>query len=65
MPRGSYGPIDEHDCYEDVNWPLRRRARARPGDRDMRAASLDERLDELREELRRVEAALADFGRQA
>jgi hypothetical protein len=65
MPRGWYRPIDEHDWYEEVNWPLRRRARARPGDREMPAASLDERLDQLREELRRVEAALADFSRQA
>jgi len=63
VPRGWYGPIDEDDWYEDVSWPPRRRARARPGDREMRAASLDERLDQLREELRRVEAALADLGR--
>jgi hypothetical protein len=45
-----------------VNWPLRRRAR--PEDRKMRAASLEERLDSLREELRRIEAALAEFGTQ-
>jgi uncharacterized small protein (DUF1192 family) len=30
----------------------------------MRAASLEERLDALREELRRVEADLAELGRQ-
>jgi hypothetical protein len=30
----------------------------------MRAASLEERLDGLREELRRVEVALAEFGNQ-
>jgi hypothetical protein len=30
----------------------------------MRVASLEGRLDELRDELRRVEAALAEFGKQ-
>ena len=59
MPQGWYSPVGKHDWYEDVNWPLRRRAR------DMRAASLDGTLDKLREELRRAEAALADLGRQA
>jgi hypothetical protein len=63
MPRGWYGPVDERDWYEDVNWPLRRRAFERPRDRETRAASLEESLNELREELRRVEAALADLGR--
>ena len=62
--RGWYGPIDD-DWYEEANWPLRRQARARPGDRDTPVASLDARVDQLREELRRVEAALADLGRQA
>jgi len=64
-PPGWYGPAAEDDSYQDVNWALRRRARARPGNREMRAASLEERLNELREELRRVEAALADFSQQA
>jgi hypothetical protein len=50
------------DRYSDVTWPRRRRAWA--DDREMRAASLEERLDGLREELRRVEAALTEFGRQ-
>ena len=57
-----YDPADVDDRYPDVIWPRRRRAR--PEDREMRAASLEERLDELREELRRVEAALAEFGTQ-
>jgi hypothetical protein len=61
-PRGSYGPADEDVSYQDVPRPPRRRAR--PEDREMRAASLEERLDSLREELRRVEAALAEFGKQ-
>jgi len=63
--RGWYGPADEGDWYQDVTWPPRRRARARPEDREMHAASLQERFDGLREELRRVEAALAEFGKQA
>ena len=60
-PRGWYGPVDEDDWYEDVNWPLRRRGRGRPIDPEMRAATLETRLEELREELRRVEAALDDL----
>ena len=62
--RGWYGAADDDDSPRDVNWPPRRRAHARPEDRDMRAASLEERLDSLREDLRRVEAALAEFGTQ-
>ncbi len=62
-PRVYYGPVDEGDWYEDVNWPLRRRDRERAGERESREASLEMRLEELREELRRVEAALADLPR--
>jgi hypothetical protein len=62
-PRGWYAPVDEDEWYEDVNWPMRRRARGRPVDPELRAASLETRLEELREELRRVEAALADLAR--
>jgi hypothetical protein len=62
--RGWYGPADEDVAYQDVNRALRRPARARPGNREMRVASLEGRLDELRDELRRVEAALAEFGKQ-
>ena len=61
-PRGWYGPADEDVSCQDVTRPLRRRAR--PENREMRAASLEERLDALREELRRVEAVLAEFGKQ-
>lgn len=60
-PRGWYGPVDEDDWYEEVNWPMRRRPRARPVGREMRTASLEARLEELREELRHVEAALDDL----
>ena len=56
------GPADVDERYPDVTWPRRRRAP--PEDRGMRAASLEERLDGLREELRRVEAALAEFVKQ-
>ena len=62
-PRGWYGPVDEYEWREDADWPLRRRVRERPDDRDMRAASLEARFDELREELRRVEAALENLSR--
>ena len=61
-PRGWYGPGDEDVSYQDVPRPPRRHARSE--DREMRAASLEERLDALREELRRVEADLAELGRQ-
>lgn len=62
-PRGYYGPADEGDWYEDVNWPLRRRSRGRAGERESREVSLEMRLEELREEMRRIEAALADLPR--
>ena len=64
-PRGWYGPVDEDDWYEDVNWPMRRRTRRRSVDPGAQAAALVERLEDLREELRRVEAALADLPRPA
>ncbi len=59
---GCDSPAGMEDRYPDLTWPRRRRAR--PEDRGMLAASLEERLDGLREELRRVEAALAQFGTQ-
>lgn len=64
-PRGWYGPVDEDDWCEDVDWLPRRRARTRPDSREMQASSIEERLDRLRDELRRVGAALADLGQQA
>ena len=64
-PRGWYGPVDEDDWYEDVNWPLRRRGRGRPVEPEVRAATLEARLEDLREELRRVEAALADLPKRS
>jgi hypothetical protein len=63
--RGYYGPAYEDDWYEDVNWPMRRRGRARSGDPELRAAALEERLEELRDELQRVEAALEGLARPA
>lgn len=60
-PRGYHGPVDEYDWYEDVSWPLRHRDRERAGERESRGASLEMRLEELREEVRRLEAALADL----
>lgn len=61
-PRGWYGPVDEYDWYEEER-PMRRRARPRSGDRELSTASLEDRLDELGAELRRMEAALAELGR--
>jgi hypothetical protein len=65
-PRGCYGPVDEYELYgwyEDVNWPLRRRYGERASERGSRAASLEMQLEELREEMRRIEAALAELPR--
>jgi len=59
----SCGPYDEYDWYEDVSWPLRRRHRGRADASGARRASLEMRLDDLREEMRRIEAALADLRR--
>ena len=58
-PRGWYGPIEECEVYEPMGWPPRRRARERVYDRDAGTATLEVRLDEMYEELRRVETALA------
>ena len=49
-PRGWYGLADEDDWNWDVNWLLRCCARAGQEDRDIRAASLEKRLDGLRED---------------
>jgi hypothetical protein len=56
-----HGPNDAVDWYEDAPWPMRLRRES--GVRSGRAASLEDRLNELREDLRRVEAALADLAR--
>jgi hypothetical protein len=61
--RGWYGPADEDGWYEDVRWPMRHQSTSPPDDRGMREAALEARLDELREDLRRVEAALAGLVR--
>lgn len=61
-PRDWYDLPDE-DGYDDANWPLRRRARRRPLDRDAGAARLEAQLAELREEMRRVEAVLEKLRR--
>ena len=49
--RGWYGPADRPMGWGDDR-------RARPRDRELTATSLESRLDDLQEELRRVEAAL-------
>lgn len=65
-PRDWYGPpVGVPDWSEEQEWPMRRRRyrRERPIDREQAAASLEARLDELQDELRRVEAALAELRR--
>ena len=64
-PHGWYGPpMAESDWPEETAWPVRRRyRRGQPIDPERAAASLEARLEELRVELRRVEAALADLRR--
>ncbi len=64
VPRGSYPP-EESEWFGDVNWPLRRRYRERASERTLRVDDLEMRLDELREEMRRIEAALVDLRRPA
>ena len=65
-PRGRYGPADEDDWSQDVTWPL---APPRPkragGPRHAGSGSRGAIGRAARAELRRVEAALADFGKQA
>ena len=58
-PRRWNGPMDEYETYEDVSWPRRRRVRGEAGaDPGARMTSLEARLDDLDEELRRIETAL-------
>ncbi len=57
--RGWYEPVE---WYEEPGWPIRRRnRRSRQLDREAAAEELDARLDELREEVRRMEADLASL----
>ena len=57
--RGWYGPAD---WLEEADRPIRRRYRRYPRlDREAAAEELAERLEELREEVHRVEAELADL----
>jgi hypothetical protein len=60
-PRGWYGPADERDWYADMDRRSRRRFLERADEGGSREAALEARLDDLRDELRRVEAALADL----
>ena len=64
-PWVGYGSPDyEDDWYEDVAWPARhRRRRDRAADPGLATASLEERLEELQSELRRMETALAELRR--
>lgn len=63
-PRGWYGPpVSEQEWFDEQDWPVRRRSsrRERPIDPESTVRSLEVRLDELREELRHVEAALGEM----
>ena len=63
-PWGCYGPsIDEAAWFAEQDWPVRRPRyrRERPVDPESTVRSLEARLDELRDELRRVEAALGEM----
>jgi len=64
-PHGWYGPpMAEPDWPEETAWPVRPRYRRRqPIDPERAAAALEARLEELRDELRQVEAALAEMRR--
>jgi hypothetical protein len=68
--RGRYGPVagpaEWLEDFEDEP-PMRRgrHRRVRTGDRELSAVSLESRLDDLQEELRRVEAALVALRRPA
>jgi hypothetical protein len=65
-PRGHCGPVDEYELYgwyEDVNWPLRRRYGERASEPRSRETALEMQLEELREEMRRIEAVLAGIQR--
>ncbi len=54
--RGWYEPIDS---YADLDWPARRaRRRLRRPEREADVEGLEARLDDLREEIRRVEEEL-------
>jgi hypothetical protein len=56
---GWYGPAD---WYDEPDWRARRRPRrGRRADPEEVAEDLTNRLEELREELRRTEAELADL----
>jgi hypothetical protein len=61
---GPYGPgwYEPADWYEEAEWPVRpRHRRYRRLDRESAAQELEARLDDLREELRRVEAELVSL----
>jgi hypothetical protein len=59
--RGWYGPPD---WYEEADWPIRGRSRRyRRPDPETAAEELETRLEELREEVRRVEAELGHLVR--
>lgn len=55
--RGWYEPAER---YEGADWPIRRRSRRdRPLERETAPEELEATLDELRDEVRRVEVELA------
>ena len=56
--RGWYDPVD----WFEEDWPVRRSSRSRRrADREAAGGALEARIDELREEVRRLEVELADL----
>lgn len=67
-PRGWYGPsLGASEWSDESSWPGRRRRERRDAaaDRPSAAQSLEARLDELRDEIARVEADLTELRRSA
>jgi hypothetical protein len=63
----AYGPYagpryEPADWYEEADWPLRGRARRyRAMEHDAAPEALEARVDELRDEIRRLEAELVNL----
>ncbi len=66
-PRGWYGPHQgASEWFAEPDWPVRRpERRGRPLDRQSMGRSLEARLAELREEVERIEADLAELRQSA
>ncbi len=61
-PRGWYGPGYE-DLDDEPDWVPRRRSRVRSTVDEAGTAQADARLDEMGEQLRRLEAVIAELAK--